>query len=85
MNSEPPADSAVVALAASELAHLQRQSEQVREELSGLQQNLVAIKNGVEGSQRAQLREAKEHLIHAVLLAHDDAYIARHALESMAQ
>ena len=85
MNSEPRADSKTVALAASELAHLQRQSEQVREELSGLQQNLVSIKNGGEGDQKAQLREANEHLIQAALLAHDDADIARHALETMAQ
>lgn len=85
MSIEPATDAEVVALAARELAQLQQQAEQVREELSGLKQNLVAIENGPDGDQVAQLREANEHLVHAAVLAHGDADIARHALERMAQ
>jgi diguanylate cyclase len=85
MSSAPADDNEAVARATRELAQLQQQTEQVREVLNGLQENLVEVETGRDSSQAAHLLEANEHLMQAALLAHSHADTFRQALEQVSR
>jgi len=84
-SSQRSVDGKAVALAARELAQLQRELERVREVLTGLQQTLAQVEPGPDTIRASQLREANEHLIQAAVLAQGDADAAKHALEVAAR
>jgi diguanylate cyclase len=73
------------AKAARELVQLQEQTEQARELLTRLQQEVAEAEKRLNGNQAAQLREANEQLVLAMLRAQTDAESADQALKAVSR
>ena len=74
---EPDPNQSATAKASSELVALQRECEQARVTLAQLQQDTVSAKHHLDSIPAAQLLEANEELVLAMLRAQTDAEIRR--------
>ncbi|HJW10798.1 MAG TPA: diguanylate cyclase [Albitalea sp.] len=85
MNNSPDRSASPAAKVAPELAQLQQQIEEARALLGRLQRDVAEAENNLNSIQTAQLLEANEQLVLAVLRAQIDAETAAHALDDMSR
>jgi diguanylate cyclase len=81
----PPVNDSAAAKAARELAQLRQQADQERATLARLQLDVDEAESRLGSTQAAQLVEANEHLVLAMLRAQREAETAAHMLNEVSR